>query len=159
MSNPKGPDDPPITCCDLGDGSIFGWELLDRERPAPCARFTAIAVPTQTSCLVTLYSNVEYIALLARAHPGLAIQQFVEERERWFTKAVISKRDTLANKKSSGQRRISLFAPPKSPSSPGMRIPLPPAWRVDYDELPETPVEGMKSESATEDATKAKKLG
>jgi hypothetical protein len=73
------------------------------------------------------------MALLSRTKPELRITQFVKDREEWFL-GVVSKRDALANVSSSGTRRISLLSPPRSPSSPGLRIPLPP----DYDDLPDT---------------------
>lgn len=138
MSHPKSGEQP-ITCCDVGEGSIFGWEVLDViQRPAPCARFTALMVPGQPRCIVTQYHHTEYRALLEATHPGVPITEFIATRETWLAK-VIARRDELVNNGSSGTRRISMLAPPRSPSQPGMKIPLA-ATLPEYDEdgLPDT---------------------
>lgn len=138
MRHPKVGEQP-ITCCDVGEGSIFGWEVLDVMRqPAPCARFTALMVPGQQQCIVTQYHYTEYQALLALTHPEPSVAKFIAAREAWLAK-VIAKRDELANNGSSGTRRISMFAPPRSPSQPGMKIPIA-ATLPDYDadNLPDT---------------------
>lgn len=139
MNNPTSPTDPPITCCDVGEGSIFGWEVLmeaARER-TPCARFTALMVPGQQQCRITQYDHTEYRALLTATHPTPSLQEFIIAREAWLAR-VILRRDELASKGSSGTRRISMLAPPRSPSQPGMKIPVA-ATLPDYgDDLPDT---------------------
>ena len=99
-----------VTCGEVREPFVLGWELLCGHTTVPNARFTATYAPGKPST-VWRYEAEEYLELLRRAGgQDFNLWAFLASREEWYLR-LVAKRDQHASNRQSGERRISALIP------------------------------------------------